>query len=128
MTGLLTGRRILVVEDEMLLLMNIETTLEDLGCTAISSAANVADALTLLDERGFDAAMLDVNLDGERSYPIADALVARGIPFVFATGYADHGGWNDLLSGPMLRKPYLASDLAAAFARLLTPTPLGAAA
>lgn len=128
MTGLLTGRRILVVEDEMLLLMNIETTLEDLGCTAISSAANVADALALLEERGFDAAMLDVNLDGETSYPVAEALIARGTPFVFATGYADHGERSDLLSWPTLRKPYLARDLAAAFADLLPAPPLGAAA
>ena len=128
MTGLLTGRRILVVEDEMLLMMNIEATLEDLGCTAISSAASVGDALALLDERRFDAAMLDVNLDGEASYPVADALVARGIPFVFATGYADHSGRNDLLSWPTLRKPYLAGDLAAAFGGLLTVKPVGAAA
>jgi CheY-like chemotaxis protein len=128
MNGLLTGRRILVVEDEMLLMMNIESTLEDLGCTAISSAANVADALALLEKRGFDAAMLDVNLDGETSYPVADALIKRGTPFVFATGYADHGERTDLLSRPMLRKPYLASDLAAAFANLLPAEPLGAAA
>lgn len=127
MTGPLTGRRILVVEDEMLLMMNIETTLEDLGCTAISSAANVADALALLGERGFDAAMLDVNLDGETSYPVADALMACGTPFVFATGYADHGERSDLLSRPMLRKPYLSSDLAAAFAAMLLARPLGAA-
>lgn len=129
MTALLTGRRILVVEDEMLLLMNIECILEDLGCTAISSAPNVSDALALLGECRFDAAMLDVNLDGATSYPVADALVKRGIPFVFATGYADHGSARiDLLDWPTLRKPYLASDLAAAFGRLLAPTPLGAAA
>lgn len=127
MTGLLTGRRILVVEDEMLLMMNIETTLEDLGCTAISSAANVSDALALLDERVFDAAMLDVNLNGETSYPVADALVARGIPFAFATGYADHGARTDLLSWPILRKPYLPHDLAATFGGLLTAKPLGTA-
>jgi CheY-like chemotaxis protein len=128
MNGLLTGRRILVVEDEMLLMMNIETMLQDLGCTAISPAANVADAFALLEERGFDAAMLDVNLDGETSYPVADALVARGTPFLFATGYADHGERTDLLGRPMLRKPYLASELAAAFADLLPAKPLGAAA
>jgi CheY-like chemotaxis protein len=128
MTGLLTGRRILVVEDEMLLMMNVESLLEDLGCTAISSAATAAAALALIDERGFDAAMLDVNLGGEKSYAVADALAARCIPFLFATGYADHGGRTDLLDRPILRKPYLATDLAAALEVLLPANPIGAAA
>ena len=128
MKALLAGRRILVVEDEMLLMMNIEATLEDLGCRDISSAANVADALALLALQGFDAALLDVNLDGEISYPVADALVARGIPFAFATGYVEHRERADLRRWPVLRKPYLARDLAAVFGRLLNPTPIGRAA
>jgi CheY-like chemotaxis protein len=116
----LSGSRILVVEDEMLLVMNIEATLQDLGCTDMSSAASSADALTLLAARSFDAAMLDVNLDGEKSYAVADVLIARGIPFLFATGSSDHGDRTDLLAWPVLRKPYLTSDLAAALELLLT--------
>ncbi|MEO8455056.1 MAG: response regulator, partial [Sphingomicrobium sp.] len=73
MTGPLAGRSILVVEDEMLVLLNIETALTDLGCTAIA-AATIDGALTLLDDIRFDAAMLDVNLHGQKSYPVADAL------------------------------------------------------
>jgi CheY-like chemotaxis protein len=118
-TGLLAGRRILVVEDEMLVLMNVEMMLEDLGCSAVYAAANVAEALVLLAEQNFDAAMLDVNLGGEKSYPIADMLTQRGIPFAFSTGYTDHGHRIDLENRPVLRKPYLLEDVAAVFKQLL---------
>ena len=128
MTRLLARQRILVVEDEMLVLMNIEMALEDLGCTAISAAASVAEALALLDRQRFDAAMLDVNLGGEKSYAVADALARRGIPFVFSTGYGDHGDRADLDDRPVLRKPYLRADLAAVFEHLLGGEPLPAAA
>ena len=104
MTGLLAGRSILVVEDEMLLLMHIERALTDAGCTA-TSAATIDDALTLLDGTSFDAAMLDVNLHGEKSYPVADALALRGIPFAFSTGYGDHGERAALPTGPCFGSP-----------------------
>lgn len=119
MTGLLTGRRILVVEDEMLVLMNIEMALEDLGCSAICAVASVAEALAILARQGFDAAMVDVNLGGEKSYPVADALARLGIPFAFSTGYGDHGDRVDLDDRPVLRKPYLRSDLVAVFEQLM---------
>ena len=128
MTGLLAGRRILVVEDEMLVLMNIEMALEDLGCTAISAAASIAEALALLDDKSFDAAMLDVNLQGERSYPVAEALARRDIPFAFSTGYGDHGDRADFADRPVLRKPYLRCELVAVLGALVTPDPVGAAA
>ncbi|MDT9601071.1 response regulator [Sphingosinicella rhizophila] len=124
MTGLLAGRRILVVEDEMLVLMNIEMALEDLGCSAICAAASVAEALSLLAKQGFDAAVVDVNLNGEKSYPIADALSRLGIPFAFSTGYGDLGDRVDLNDRPMLRKPYLRSDLVAVFKQLMAGEPL----
>lgn len=128
MTGLLAGRRILVVEDEMLVLMNIEMALEDLGCSTICAAASVTEALALLGQQTFDAAMLDVNLGGEKSYPVADMLIQRGIPFAFSTGYGDHGDRIDLDDHPVLRKPYLHADLIAVFDRLLAGKPLPAAA
>ena len=121
MTGRLVGRNILVVEDEMLVLMHIERALSDLGCTA-TSVGTIDDALTLLDDdTKFDAAMLDVNLHGEKSYPIADALALRGIPFVFSTGYGDHGERADLADRPVLRKPYLKGHLVAALSALVGP-------
>jgi len=72
--------------------------------------------------------MLDVNLNGERSYPVADALARQGIPFVFSTGYGDHGDHPEFADRPLLRKPYVRSALVAALAALVTPDPVGAAA
>ena len=112
----------------MLVLMNVEMALEDLGCTAIYTAANVADALALLSEQSFDAAMLDVNLGEEKSYPIADVLSQRGIPFTFSTGYSDHGERVEFANRPVLRKPYLPEDMAAVFKQLLDSEPFPTAA
>jgi len=124
MNGLLTDRRMLIVEDEMLVLRSIEMAFEDLGCSAIHGAASVVEALALLGTHGFDAAIVDVNLGGEKSYPVADALARRGIPFVFSTGYSDHGDRTDLEDRPVLRKPYTRAALITAFERLLPDKPL----
>ncbi len=67
MDDLLSGRQVLVVEDEMLVLLNLEDMLADLGCGSVSAAATVDQALALIEEQTFDAAMLDVNLDGMKS-------------------------------------------------------------
>ena len=128
MTAILTGRRILVVEDEMLVLMNIEMALEDLGCSMIYAAASVAEALALLTDQSFDAALIDVNLGGEKSYPVADRLTQRGIPFAFSTGYGDHGDRNTFEDRPVLRKPYLQADLSAVLEKLIAEQPLPAVA
>lgn len=128
MTALLAGRRVLVVEDEMLVLMQIEMQLEELGCSAICAAASVAEALAMLGGQSFDAAMIDVNLGGEKSYPVADMLTRRGIPFAFSTGYGDHGDRVDLNDRPMLRKPYVHADLVAVFERLIAGEPVPSAA
>lgn len=69
-----------------------------------------------------------VNLGGEKSYPIADALIQRGIPFAFSTGDGDHGDRIDLENRPVLRKPYLSADLVAVFDQLMIDKPLPAAA
>lgn len=121
---MLSDRRILVVEDEMLVLMSIETMLEDLGCTTIGSSATVAGALALLEQTSFDAAILDLNLGGESSYPVADALINSGIPFVFSTGYGHQGERTDLANRPVLRKPYAATQLTAQLSLLLNIEPL----
>jgi CheY-like chemotaxis protein len=120
MIGPLDGRKILVVEDEMIVMMNLESVLENLGCSAIYPVASVNKALALLDEQIFDLAILDVNLGEENSYPIADILNARGIPFAFSTGYFDHGTRTDMDSHLVLRKPYLASDVALVVDQLLS--------
>ena len=117
--GILDGRKILIVEDEMLVMMNLEVALEDMGCSSICPVASVIKALSLLNEQNFDLAILDVNLSGEKSYPIADILIARGIPFAFSTGYSDHGDRSDFNCQPILRKPYLARDVAEVVDQLL---------
>ncbi|MGZ8347999.1 MAG: response regulator [Allosphingosinicella sp.] len=116
---LLSGRRILVVEDEMLVLMTIETTLADLGCESVAAAATVDQALALIGTQVFDAAVLDVNLNGYQSYPVADALAARGVPFAFSTGYSNEGMIDEYRERPVLRKPYQVARLVEIFTRLL---------
>lgn len=115
----LAGRNILVVEDHMLLVTMMEGMLSDLGCTSMSSAATVGQALAVLDAQVFDAVTLDVNLNGVMSYPIAEILAARGIPFMFVTGYADQAIPEAHRDRPMLKKPYRASHATALLSRLL---------
>ncbi|AMJ59749.1 response regulator [Bosea sp. PAMC 26642] len=108
---ILAGARVLVVEDEMMLLMMIESMLEDLGCESVTAAATVNQALALLDAQAFDVAMLDLNLNGDRSYPIADALAARDVPFLFSTGYGSQGVMDGYRERPVLMKPYQIGEL-----------------
>lgn len=84
----LAGRRVLLVEDEYFIVVELHSALEARGAEVIGPAATVKDALALLAGAGhLDGAVLDINLRGELAYPVADALLARGIPFVFTTGY-----------------------------------------
>jgi CheY-like chemotaxis protein len=103
--------------------MNIEMALSVEGCTP-TSAGTVETALALLEHSSFDAAMLDVNLHGENSYPIADELAALGVPFIFSTGYGEPEGCSRFLGRPVLRKPYLQGNLITALCDLLPPKPI----
>jgi CheY-like chemotaxis protein len=115
--------RILVVEDEMLVAMNIEDMLLELGHEMAGLASRLAPALALARESRFDAAMLDVNLAGEPSFPVADLLIERKIPFLFATGYGRQGIEERFRDQPILQKPFRAAELAAALAGLSSPRP-----
>jgi CheY-like chemotaxis protein len=103
--------RILIVEDEMLVAMNIEDMLLGLGHEVAGIAGRLAPALALAQEVEFDVAMLDVNLAGEPSFPVAGILRERGIPFLFATGYGIEGIHEDYRSAPVLQKPFRSRDL-----------------
>ena len=103
----------------MLVLMNVEFMLADLGCESVTAAATVDQALAQLEAHVFDAAVLDVNLNGDDSYAVADALGARGVPFAFSTGYSDEGMREDYRDRPMLRKPYQQEGLVRILTRLL---------
>jgi DNA-binding response OmpR family regulator len=110
--------RILIVEDEMLLAMNIEDMLLDVGHEVAGIAGRLEPALALAREGDFDVAMLDVNLAGDRSFPVADALAERGIPFLFATGYGRAGIEEPYRDRPVLQKPFRAAELLAAIEAL----------
>jgi DNA-binding LytR/AlgR family response regulator len=85
----LEGRCLLVVEDEYLVAADLAASLELLGAEVVGPAGSVEEALTLVENEGgrLDGAVLDINLRNERVYPVADVLAARGVPFVFTTGY-----------------------------------------
>ena len=103
----------------MLILMSIEDMLADLGCTSVSAAAGVDQALALVDAQAFDAALVDLNLDGRNSYPVADALAARGVPFAFSTGYSGQGMAECYRDRPVLTKPYGDVQMLEVFKQLL---------
>lgn len=120
MNKVLRGKRVLVVEDEMMIMLSIEDVLCDLGCETLEVAATVDQALALIDAHLFDVAMLDVNLNGETSYPIADVLAARGVPFLFSTGYGQRGVDKRHGDRPVLAKPYRTAQLETLLAMLVT--------
>lgn len=107
----LTGRRILVVEDEALVAMLVEDALLEAGAEVIGPAATVAEALSLLRDGEPSAAVLDLNLAGEASTPIADTLARMGVPFVVATGYGAEGLPAQHAAVPVLAKPYDPEEL-----------------
>lgn len=90
----------------MLVLMVIEDMLADLGCTSIAVAGNVDKAMALVSTETFDLATLDLNLNGERSYPVAKALSEAGVPFAFSTGYGEHCVGEGYSHHLVLNKPY----------------------
>lgn len=114
----LTGRRILVVEDEALVAMLVEDALLDAGAIVLGPVATVAEALALLLRETPDVAVLDLNLAGETSTPVADRLVTMGVPFVVATGYGADGLPPGHATVPVLAKPYDPDDLTTALGRL----------
>ena len=104
--------RILVVEDSYLLVMMIVAMLDDLGWVAIGPATRKSEALALAQSETFDAALLDVNLDGETSWDVAVVLRTRGIPFVFGTGYDVSSVLPDGLAGSaVIAKPYQSREV-----------------
>jgi two-component sensor histidine kinase len=116
--GGLQGARILIVEDAVLLALELETGLSEAGAEIIGPAYELAEAMALLD-RPIDAAVLDANLNGHSVMPVAEALRARKVPFVFATGYGEAGGAPGGFDAPVIRKPYDVTQVAAAVAELL---------
>ena len=116
----LSNRKVLVVEDEMMIAMLIEDMLDEFGCKLVGPATSVPRALELIDREQVEVAILDLNLDGKDTYAIADALRRKHVPFIFATGYGSTGLRQEYGSRPVLQKPFQASDLETALAQALT--------
>ncbi|MGK7868241.1 response regulator [Falsiroseomonas sp. E2-1-a20] len=111
-------RKVLVVEDEALVAMLVEDALLDAGFEVLGPAATVEEALSLLDRERPDAVVLDLNLAGETSTPVADLLAARGIPYVIATGYGASGLPPGHQKAMVLAKPYDPGELISMLGRL----------
>jgi DNA-binding response OmpR family regulator len=100
------GARVLVVEDDAMLSLELEAMLLEMGCVIAGTAAKLDDALRIARSSEFDVALLDVNLGGKRVDPVAEAIRASGTPIIFVTGYG-----KTAASGLVLAKPYDAAAL-----------------
>ncbi len=103
--------RVLVVEDEYLIRMLLEDMLADVGYDVAAAVGTIAEARTLASDGDFSCAILDVNVDGEEIFPVADILAKRKLPFVFVTGYGEHGLPERFHGRPALQKPFQSEQL-----------------
>ena len=121
MTVALEGLRVLVVEDEFLVATLIEDMLTSAGCVVSGPIPRLAEALDAVHRGTFDAAVLDVNLAGDRIDPVADVLSRRNVPFVFVTGYST-GALTAVHAGrPRLSKPFKMADLLDKLSSVVAP-------
>lgn len=102
---------ILLVEDEAVIALTAEDMIEELGCTVTAHAASVAEALERVTAGAFDLALLDINLNGHMSTPVAEALQRAGKPFIFTTGYGSAGTQGAFPHAPVVAKPYTLTTL-----------------
>jgi CheY-like chemotaxis protein len=117
-TGL-SGRRILIVEDSPVVGPFTADLLADLGCKVVGPAPNMAAARELLESEGFEAALMDIHIRGERVFPLCEMLEAKRVPFVLTSGYADWQipeKWQDR---PRLQKPYTIDQVRQALVEVL---------
>jgi CheY-like chemotaxis protein len=110
--------RVLVVEDEMMVAMYVEDLLTELGYEVVAVATGFEQAVPLAQEGEFDFAVLDINLNGRLSFPIADMLRARGIPFLFASGYGSKGLNDNHRDAVRIQKPFRTRELAQAISKI----------
>ena len=116
----LSGLRVLVVEDELVIAMELEDMLRRLGCVVLEAVPTLRQALRALASEQPDLVVLDVNLNGERVTPVAEALQERGVPFVLVTGYGSERLHEKALQdAPCLRKPVNGKQLASAISDVL---------
>ncbi len=114
----LAGLRVLIVEDEPIVAMMLEDMLVELSCVVVGVASTLAQGLALAGIGDFDAAVLDININGERSDPIAATLDRAGLPYIFATGYGS-AGLPVGVRKPVIQKPYTSGQLTTALGGIL---------
>jgi DNA-binding response OmpR family regulator len=107
----MSGARVLLVEDEALVALMVEDMLEELGLKVVASAAHVKRACELATATSFDLALLDVNLAGERVFPVARIVRERRIPILFSTGYGTPSLDEEFRDAPTIGKPFSADQL-----------------
>jgi CheY-like chemotaxis protein len=113
-------RRVLLVEDEVLITLLLQDMLLDLECEIADAPANLDDALSAVRTGAFDLALIDLNLRGKWTYPVADILKARQIPFIFVTGHGSAALEPAYAGTPVLEKPFHREDLEAIIARVFS--------
>jgi len=118
--------RLLIVEDSYLVILTLEAMCEDLSWTVVGPATRLGEAIRLARTETFDAALLDVNLDGEMSWEVAGILKDRGIPFAFSTGYDQANILPDhLADSQIFAKPYRMADVESRLRRMMSLNPSG---
>ena len=115
----LDGLRILLVEDDDLVAMAIEDLLEELGCKVVANAGSIDEAVAKSRAGGFECALLDVNLNGEEVFPVAEILAAQGVPFVFTSGYGSWALPEAFRARPIVSKPFRMEALSSALSTAL---------
>ncbi|WP_336489483.1 response regulator [Methylobacterium nigriterrae] len=115
----LAGRRVLVVEDEYVIAMDMQSSLQEVGAEVAGPVPDAEQALALIEAASLDAAVLDVNLRGEAVYTVADRLRERDVPYQFATGESQIVDRSDYRSRPRLEKSILDTELVRALGKLL---------
>jgi len=112
--------RVLLVEDEVLITLLLQDMLLDLECEVADAPATLDDALSAARNGAFDLALIDLNLHGKLTYPVADILKARQIPFIFVTGYGSAALEPAYADALVLEKPFHRKDLEAIIARVFS--------
>ena len=115
------ARQVLIVEDDFLVALELEALLTQLGYQVIGPAPRMNEAIELAKDAEIDFAVLDINVAGIKSFPVADILRGRNIPFVFASGYGSDGLEDGYRQETILRKPYELQDLEQAIAEVIIP-------
>lgn len=123
----LAGRRVLLVEDEMLVAMLVESALEDENCVVVGPYGGVSEALEAARGERLDLAVLDINLAGELVFPVAEALEARGVPFLLLSGYGSVALPSNRRHWPVCAKPFSLQELVTVLGGLLADAKPGSA-